>query len=252
MKIAAVYLNQAWEDKDANKMAIVTLLEKTKEKEIDLFIFPEMSLTGFSVKNPLLGEKQEGSTTLSFFQEQTRKLQTSCFFGMSIKEEEKLYNKAFFVSCGEILGEYKKNYLFSYAGEDGFYSRGQETELISFKGFQIGFSICFDLRFPELYRQYIEADLMVNIANWPASRQAHWEALLRARAIENQFYMIGVNRSGKDGYGLDYQGGRSCFSPLGEELVPEEKNPELEIFSLEKKEVQETREKFPFLNEIKK
>lgn len=252
MKVGAVYLNQIWEDKEANKKAIISILEKSQEKEIDLFIFPEMSLTGFSVKNFDLMEKKENSETISFFLELTKTFQTSCFFGVSIEEAGKNYNQAFLIRNGKVLGEYKKNYLFSYAGEDKLYARGKETQMASLEGLDIGFSICFDLRFPEFYRQYTKADLMINIANWPASRQTQWEALLKARAIENQFYMIGVNRSGKDGHGLEYQGGSSCFSPLGEALQPLEENKDLEIFSISKKEVRKVREQFPFLREIKK
>ncbi|MCX7612578.1 MAG: hypothetical protein N2043_13440 [Ignavibacterium sp.] len=153
---------------------------------------------------------------------------------------------------GQLVKLYRKIHPFSYANENKFFSAGKKPAITKVKNFNIGLSICYDLRFPELYRKYAKkkVHLIVNIANWPDTRIEHWRILLRARAIENQCYVAGVNRVGRD-VKLNYNGYSSVFDPMGNEITYCVNEEKILIVELHKVFLNEVRAKLPFLEDIK-
>ncbi|MDA9043204.1 amidohydrolase [Pseudomonadales bacterium] len=254
MRIALVSLDQKWEDKAFNKDRC-TYFSKRVEQEfdgVDLIIYPEMTLTGFSVKNPSLAECTESSPTMKFFQGLAKSTHVSHAAGMIAKRESgRHYNRCFFIDkSGVVRGTYDKMHTFSFAGESDSFDRGDSLCSVYVEGVRFGLSICYDLRFSNLYASYRDTcDVVLNIANWPAARKSHWLALLKARAIENQNFMIGVNRVGIDRMGSIYKGASNIFDPLGERRRPFYEEKELSVYDLDLSLVRQTRGKFPFIKD---
>ncbi len=253
MKIGLVQYNPEWENKSANKDKIIQLIN-TSEIELDLLIFPEMTLTGYTM-NTTLSEffDLNKSETLQFFSRLSRGYTVNLVAGFIEQVDGKFYNTLFLLDRnGEIKAKYRKIHLFNFAGEERYYYAGDEPVMIEVENCKIGLSICYDLRFPELFRLYAKkkVDLIINIANWPETRIEHYIHLLRARAIENQCYVAGVNRVG---YGKkDYYDGRSSiFDPLGNELVSIKNEERMIVAEIDLQKINEVRSKFPFLNDIR-
>ncbi len=250
MKIALVQYSPAWEDKEANKKKILSLLQDLNG--IELFIFPEMTLTGFTMKSKEMSETIHGDS-FRFFSSIAKEKVANIFAGIIEQRKHLTYNTLIHIKPdGNILKLYRKVHPFSYSGENEHYHAGTKPAYTKFKNWKIGLTICYDLRFPELYRKYgkKKAHLIVNIANWPDTRIEHWRTLLKARAIENQCYVAGVNRVGKDPK-LNYVGFSSVFDPMGKELAAVENEEKIIIVDLDKNYVSEVRTKFPFLDDIK-
>lgn len=253
MKIGLVQYNPAWENKTENQKKILQLIHNLISS-IDLLVFPEMTLTGYTM-NSELGERFDSteSPTLQFFMELARNFYVNVMAGMIENDNNQFFNTLFVINRnGEIKTKYRKIHLFSYADEEKFYKAGNKPEIVLIDDFKVGLSICYDLRFPELFRFYgkEEVDLFVNIANWPDSRIEHFVHLLRARAIENLCYVAGVNRVGSAGK-LFYDGRSSIFDPLGKLIVTEINSEKIILAEINKAEVQKARNQFPFLNDIK-
>jgi len=250
MKIGLVQYNPVWENKDENKRKILNLVSNNLV-DVSLLIFPEMTLTGFTMKSSVYGESLDGES-FKFFSELSKNKNVHCLAGVIEKENGNYFNSLIHVdNQGELVNKYQKVHPFSLGSEDKNYSKGEKTATTQVKDFKIGLSICYDLRFPELYRLYAKerVDALVSIANWPDTRIEHWRALLKARTIENQCYMIGVNRVGKDPK-LNYIGYSGVYDPMGKELVSVKDEEKVIIESIEKKKVCETRDSLPFLNDI--
>ncbi len=251
MKLGLLQYNPVWEDKESNKQKILSFVEKAEEK-IDLLILPEMSLTGFTMNSEKFAEGI-GGDTFRFFSALAVEKSFDVFVGIIERGKQKPFNTLLHISSsGKLVKLYRKVHPFSYSNENLYYNAGTKPVTTKIKKYQIGLSICYDLRFPELYRKYAKkrVHLIVDIANWPDTRIEHWRTLLKARAIENQCYVAGVNRVGNDPK-LHYNGCTSFYDPMGNllaEVVEEEK---LLIVELNKNYVNEVREKFPFLNDIK-
>jgi predicted amidohydrolase len=252
MKIALVSLNSIWEDKKANLEEVERIVLSLSQKA-EYVIFPEMSLTGFSVSNLALSEKFENSNSIRAIQKLAKEHQINIVFGLMTSKKDKKYNSCIAVNAkGEIEGNYEKIHLFSYSGEDKLISDGNEVKSLSWEG-GWGLSICFDLRFPELYQELSKENLiLLNIANWPKARVAHWRTLLSARALENQSFMIGVNRTGLDGNGLEYEESSGVFSPKGEKLEPFMVSETIKIYNLDLEEAIQFRKSFPIKKDRQK
>ncbi len=220
MKIALVSLNQIWEDKNKNLELCISYIKEAKNEDAEVIIFPEMTLTGFSMNIDKTAEAEDANNSLREFQKIACENEVAIIFGMVIKDNEKAKNRAYFIDkSGEILASYDKIHPFSFAGEDKYFNGGDKVCQFKFNDITLGLTICYDLRFPELYTILSkECDLILNIANWPEKRLEHWEALLKARAIENQIYMVGVNRTGKDGNDLDYCESSKMYDANGKEI----------------------------------
>ena len=245
MKTALVSLNLIWENKEENLNLCKQYIKNSSNKSVDLIIFPEMTLTGFSNNVALTAENYENSESINAFSLLAKKFNIGIVFGVVIESDNKGLNQAIFIDKnGEIIGEYSKVHPFSFAGEDKCFDAGSNLCVIKFMGMNIGLTICYDLRFPELYSGLAtKCDLIVNIANWPSKRIEHWNSLLKARAIENQLFIAGVNRIGTDGIGLEYTESSKLFNANGEQLNFEQTN-DMKIYEIDKNWTKEFKEKF--------
>jgi len=250
MKIALVQYNPTWEDKDSNRQKILSLIQDIEE--VELIIFPEMTLTGFTMKSVEMSETIHGES-FRFFSSVAKEKSANIFAGIIERRDRRNYNTLIHIKPdGTLVKLYRKIHPFSYSGENEHYNAGAKPAMTKIRKWKIGLTICYDLRFPELYRKYgkKKVHLIVNIANWPDTRIGHWRTLLQARAIENQCYIVGVNRVGKDPK-LSYPGFSSLFDPMGKEIVSVENEEKVIVVELDKNYVNEVREKFPFLDDIK-
>lgn len=250
MKTHVLQYNPTWEDKEKNKRSIQSLLKNINNS--DLLIFPEMTLTGFSMNAEKLCEEREGES-FKFFSEISQKFSTDIFAGIIEKEGENYYNTLLHInSSGALINFYRKIHPFSFSDENKYYTGGTKPVITKVADMKVGLSICYDLRFPELFRFYAKerVDLIVNIANWPVTRIDHWRTLLKARAIENQCYVAGVNRVGNDPK-LSYNGFSSVFDPMGIELLSIENDEGIFSAEIDINKVQKVRSGLPFLNDIR-
>lgn len=250
MKIAMVQYNPVWENKSASMEKLKSLLSQTDA--MDILIFPEMTLTGFTMKSNDFAEELEGESHL-FFSSLAKEKKCAVMYGMIEKGKKKNFNTLVHLNNqGKIISTYRKIHPFSYSSEDIFYGKGKNTVVTKVKGIKIGLSICYDLRFPELYRFYAKekVHLIVDIANWPDTRIEHWRTLLKSRAIENQCYVAGVNRVGNDPK-LHYNGFSSVFDPMGKEIIAVENEEKIITAEIDKTYVDAVRKKLPFLDDMR-
>ena len=248
LKAGLVQFNIQWEDSPANIAIIEDLVPG--DSDVDLIILPEMFNTGFSMNPQRIAQKEDGEavTWLKSFSEG---LGNTIMGSVAIEEKGKFYNRCFVVKNGDIVARYDKHNLFTMAGEELVYSRGDRNITFELNGWKIKPFICYDLRFPVWCHNEDEADLMIFLANWPGTRITHWSALLKARAIENQAFVIGVNRIGHDGSGKNHDGYSSVVSPMGE-LYNEHINDQgMFTTELNKKEIKDFRSMFNVLQDKK-
>jgi len=249
-KIGLVQYSPAWENKSASKKKIINLLDETKE--LDLIVFPEMTLTGFTMNSKAFSEELNEETHL-FFSTIAKKKKWAVMYGVIEKGKRKNFNTLVHLNNqGKIISTYRKIHPFSYSKEDINFGKGKEIVITKVKGIKIGLSICYDLRFPELYRLYAKekVEIIIDIANWPDTRIEHWRTLLKARAIENQCYVIGVNRVGDDPI-LHYNGFSSVFDPMGKEIVVVENEEKVIVAEIDKSYVDNVRQRLPFLKDMR-
>jgi len=251
MKIALVSLNQKWKDKESNQKKVTQILQTIHSKGVDMVVFPEMTLTGFTLHTDEMAENYDSSPSIAFFKQCALKFETAIVFGIILKEKEKATNTLLVMdSNGEEIAKYHKIHPFSYAGEHLKYQAGAEIVSAKIGDAQIGLSICYDLRFPELFQILSKnCHLIINIANWPEKRIQHWQCLLQARAIENQVFFAGVNRIGTDGNGLNYVKSSALYNPQGVLLTPESLSEEIDIYNLDLTEVESYQREFPVKND---
>jgi omega-amidase len=256
LRISIIQTSLQWEDKMANMDMLRKKIESIPDKS-HLIVLPEMFTTGFSMNNEPLAETMAGPTILWLKEMAASK--SAIITGSMIAREETetkaiYYNRLIWMLPTGDFGIYDKRHLFAYGKEDQHYSAGKKRLIASVNTWKVNLQICYDLRFPVWLRQSMssdivnkpEYDLLIFVANWPSSRILAWKTLLKARAIENQCYVIGVNRTGMDGRGLDYSGGSMVIGPLGDIIA--ELGAEEEIFSheLDHEKLLEIRQKFPF------
>lgn len=254
LKVALVQTNQFWEDKAANYSHFEAHL-KNVAPDTDLIILPEMFNTGFSMNVSVLAEKMDGNA-INWLKEKAKKHDAAIVASLIIEENNDFFNRMVFIEPTGEVSHYDKIKLFGIAKENHYYSPGKEKKIISYKGWKILLQVCYDLRFPELARNKINEsgkanyDLLLYVANWPEKRNLHWKSLLQARAIENQVYVVAVNRVGTDKNQLSYSGDSSVISPLGEIEKIVEYDEKVINTALNAKKIKETREKLPFLKDI--
>ncbi len=251
MKISVIQPYIVWEDKHLNFMNLTRLIKPLFNKT-DVVLLPEMFNTGFSMNTSLLCETPDGITF-----EWMRNLAREGNFGLCgsyiVKEEDRFFNRFVFVSSEQETWHYDKRHLFTMGGEDKHFSAGNSRLIFSFRGMKISPYICYDLRFPVWSRNTGGFDLMIYSANWPASRQNVWNTLLKSRAIENQCYVAGSNRTGEDGAGLIYSGESIIIDPRGETIVSAGNKENHTINSeLAMEELSDFRRKFPVSNDADK
>ncbi len=246
MKLGLVQYDICWEDKTASKEKLLSLLEKNKASSADWLIFPEMTLTGFSLD---LKKTEFDSTDVDFFKAVAKKYNSYVTFGGVFNKN----NRAVTVDTkGNIINEYSKQHLFGYGNETSYYEAGKNSknrELFDMGGLKIMPSVCYDLRFSYLFWDYAKnTDVFFVIASWPKSRREHWKTLLRSRAIDNQCYVVGVNRVGSDPK-LEYAGDSCVYGPFGEEIINCGDKEAVFFAEISKEQVIKVRKEYPFLND---
>ena len=220
---------------------------------------PEMFGTGFSMAPERLAEPMDGHS-VRWMADMAVKHRCILTGSLIIEEDGKYYNRMLWVQPDGHIGFYDKRHLFGYADEDKHYTRGEKRLICSVNGWRINLLVCYDLRFPVWARnlpnrqtgQGDEYDVLLYVANWPEPRCLAWRTLLQARAIENQCYVVGVNRVGVDGKGFNYVGESSVFGPLGETLWQHANEAVCHTVTLEKEVLQKTRARLPFLDDADK
>lgn len=246
MRILLASIDIIWEEKVDNTAVCEEVIIEAKRQNVDLVIFPEMTLTGFSMNLESTQENINNSATINFFQKISARCKIALLFGVALESSGNVTNNAIFIDQnGELIGSYAKVHLFSYAGEHETYSPGSKITIVEFQGQDIGLSICYDLRFPEMYSAMSKkANMIVNIASWPSKRAGHWNSLLTARAIENQVFIVGVNRTGADPLGNTYESSSQIIDPWGNQLEPSIRGAQTAIFDVNFELVRENRIQF--------
>jgi len=206
-----------WADAEANRQQLETICRE-QGSACDLIIFPETFTSGFLGDAEAEPENMDGPT-LAWMKSLAAELACVICGSAAIAVPAGTANRFLWVEPGGQVQFYDKRHLFSYAGEDKRYVAGSERKVFHYKGWRFCPQVCYDLRFPAWCRNRDDYDVLLFVANWPEPRTPAWTALLGARAIENQCYVIGVNRSGKDPRGLEYAGGSAVYDPLGETVL---------------------------------
>ncbi|MEX2594216.1 MAG: amidohydrolase [Anditalea sp.] len=249
LKIALFQTNLYWQNREAN---LAMLEEKiwSMEKPVDLIILPEMFPTGFTMESKEMAEPMNFTTTkwMKQMAAQTRSVVTG---SVIIKDSGKLFNRLLWATPEGEVSYYDKRHLFRMANEEEHYDMGKENIFVGLKGWKILPQICYDLRFPVWSRNKADAngkglyDLVLYVASWPAPRISAWDILLKARAVENLSYAIGVNRIGQDGKGVTYNGHSGAYDFKGRTLAFSKDMDEILMVDLDHEELIAYRSKFP-------
>lgn len=256
-----IQTNLHWEDKWANLQVLEEKINSINERT-QVVVLPEMFSTAFSMKPETLAEPMSGET-VSWMKRIAAEKKVILTGSVIIEEDGHYFNRAVWMQPNGQYGCYDKRHLFAFAGEDKHYTAGAERFVASANGMKVNLMVCYDLRFPVWARQTLpptpqdrrgeslpedvfEYDVLVYVANWPERRSTAWKTLLQARAIENQCYVIGVNRVGSDGNGIYHSGDSMVISPLGEVLYQKAHEEDIFTITLKKEELDEVRRKFPF------
>jgi len=248
LKIALIQSDLVWENPKQNRANFTRKIENISE-EVDLIILPEMFTTGFTMHAEKVAETMDGET-VSWMQTMAKKTNAALVGSLVIKEHGNYYNRLLFVESSGYISIYNKRHTFTLVGEDKIYTAGTEKVIFNYKGWKICPLICYDLRFPVWARNIADYDVLIYVANWPKPRVSAWDALLKARAIENMSYCIGVNRVGIDGVNSEYSGHSACYDVLGDQITSFEPSKEqTEIITLEKRHIEAYRNKLKFLDD---
>ena len=252
LNMGLLQFDQAWEDKSSNYQKIRTLL--SSDVEVDLLLLPEMFNTGFSM-NTSQGESMENSGGINFLKNLSSELNCAIFTSLIISDGKKHFNRGVFIDTNQNIQLYDKRKTFGLAGEDKVFTSGETQTLVEFKGWRINLQICYDLRFPELTSNRLGSDgsskfdVILYVANWPEKRQEHWNTLLKARAIENQSFVVACNRVGIDFNNINYLGD-SCVINAGGTVISKASNKEeLIVTTIDKSDLNKIREQLPFLRD---
>lgn len=266
LTITIIQTNLYWEDKKANLEMLQQKIESIHEKT-EVVILPEMFSTGFSMKPEILAEKMDGET-VSWMKKISSEKKIILTGSIIIEDspvnpqcDKKYFNRLVWMLPNGEYGIYDKRHLFAYGDEHTHFSAGGKRLIASVKGWRINLQVCYDLRFPVWARQTAplqkesgpvpeaEYDLLIYVANWPDKRSHAWKTLLQARAIENQCYVIGVNRIGEDGNGIEYSGDSMIVDPVGKIIYQKTNDATIFTYTLEKEKLNEVRESFPFMKD---
>ena len=246
LNIALVQTELTWENPEKNRADLAEKINAIVDP-VDLIVLPEMFPTGFTMNPAHVAETMEGKS-ISWMKALAVKKQAAITGSMPIREAGQYYNRLIFAHPNGTIEHYDKRHTFTLAGEDKVYSAGDKKIMVNYKGWKICPLICYDLRFPVWSRNVHNYDLLIYVAVWPASRMAAWDALLKARAIENMSYCVGVNIVGKDGNQHDYAGHSAAYDVMGERIdtIPIGKET-VEVVSLKKEVITKNRSQFNFL-----
>ena len=245
MKVSIIQHDIVWGNPAENRLRLQQQIEA--QPGADLYVLTEMWSTGFAINPEGVAERDEAS--LQWMKDMAVQQQAAIAGSLAIEQDGSFHNRLYFVKPDGEVEYYDKRHLFSYGGEDKYYSPGTERVVVEWKGVRFLLTVCYDLRFPVWMRYCNDYDAIICVANWPTVRIDSWQTLLRARAIENQCYVVGVNRVGKDP-NCDYCGCSAIINPYGQTIAECEKNKEYSmeaVFDMEK--LNAYRVKFPALKE---
>lgn len=212
--------------------------------ESDVVVLPEMFSTGFTMDSTKVAEPMSGPT-VTWLRQAAGTLGKVICGSLVIEENGAYYNRFFWAQPNGDLEHYDKRHRFRMAGEHEHYAAGQRPLTLTYKGWRIRPFVCYDLRFPVWLRNRDDYDLLLGVANWPAARQGAWNTLLRARAVENLSYVVGVNCMGRDGNGVEYRGGSGVYRPDGEIQLEQLDREGVFTATLEPELLVSWRERFP-------
>jgi len=246
LEIALIQSSLVWENPEANRAVFSSKINAISTK-IDLIILPEMLTTGFTM-NPKNIDKNDGEITIKWMQEVAKNKDAAVTGSIAFFNGKDHVNRLFFVFPNGDYKHYDKRHTFTLAGEDKVYASGKNRLVLEYKEFKICPLICYDLRFPVWARNTENYDVLIYVANWPKQRINAWDILLKARAIENMAYTIGVNRVGVDNSDHEYNGHSAVYDTLGNQLVYSKKD-EVLYATLEKEHVLTTCNKLKFLED---
>jgi predicted amidohydrolase len=233
-----------WKDPAINRQHLQAMISSAAGN-LDLVVLPETFTTGFLGDTDLPAEDMAGPT-IRWMKELAQKFDCAITGSTVITEGEKRFNRLVFVTPDGVSGFYDKRHLFAFGGENLRYTAGSERVILNYREWRINLQICYDLRFPAWCRNRNDYDLMLLVANWPSKRVRHWSSLLEARAIENQSWVIGVNRVGEDGNGLSYPGHSVVHDPSGLCVADLEESENARVVEMDLSKVQKIRSDFPF------
>lgn len=253
LTVSILQLDLAWENPTENLNAIERQIQKLSSA--DIAVLPEMFSTGFSMDSSRLAEQMDGGT-IKRLKKLANQYDTAIIGSFICEEAGFYYNRLVFIHPNGSILHYDKRHLFRMADEDHYFKAGEEKLIVNYKGWKILPLVCYDLRFPIWSRNVFETDrktyvkssydVLIYIANWPKARVGAWDKLLQARAIENQAYVIGVNRVGADGNDILYSGNSAVIDPKGEYILEPIIDDEISTSTeLDYQELANFREKFP-------
>lgn len=243
LRVTLVQTELAWQEPAANRRSLAAhfrgLLGHT-----DLVVLPEMFSTGFSMDAGRLAEPMDGPT-IGWMREEAAALGCAITGSLIVRDGERCFNRLIWARPDGTIEHYDKRHLFRMAGEHAHYAAGDRRLVVDIKGWRVCPLICYDLRFPVWSRALGDYDLLLYVANWPQRRAQAWSTLLRARAIENMCYVVGVNRVGRDGNGASYAGDSVALDFLGQPLSSEGGGDRVETAVLDLESLHAYRESFP-------
>ncbi len=248
LKIAIIQADLVWENPEQNR---INFTEKIMQVPMgtDMIVLPEMFTTGFTMNAESVAETMQGET-VAWLKAMAKNSNIALVGSLIISEHNKYYNRLLFVEPSGLISTYDKRHTFTLVGEDKVFTAGTEKIMINYKGWKICPLICYDLRFPVWARNTEDYDILMYVANWPKPRISAWDALLKARAIENMAYCIGVNRVGIDGVNAEYNGHSAVYDVLGNCIASITSSKEqTEVLTLEKKHISAYRNKLKFLDD---
>lgn len=247
MKIALVQSDLYWEDALKNRNNFESKINQI-DLEIDLIVLPEMFSTGFTMNALAMAETMNGETIL-WMKSIAKQKNCAVTGSLIITENDQFYNRMVFIFPSGETKHYDKRHLFSLAGEDQTYTSGKEKVIVDYLDWKICLQVCYDLRFPVFARNVENYDLLLYVANWPKVRTNAWDILLKARAVENLSYVVGVNRIGLDAHNYEHIGHSQVVDFLGNYILEPQKTEGVFIAELDKDVMLETRKKLNFLTD---
>lgn len=247
MKIALIQSDLYWEEAFKNRNLFEAKIDQI-DSGVDLVVLPEMFSTGFSMNPKDVAETMQGETTV-WMKSIAQQKKCAIAGSLIITENNQFYNRMLFVFPSGEIQFYDKRHLFTLAGEDKVYTAGSKKQIVEYLGWKICLQVCYDLRFPVFVRNVENYDLILYVANWPKVRINAWDILLKARAVENLSYIIGVNRTGFDANNHEYNGHSQVIDFLGNPILEPQENEGVFIVELDKNSMLETRKKMDFLSD---
>lgn len=248
LQIAIVQTDLEWENPAVNKRMLGAKIDAIPNG-VNLIILPEMFTSGFTMNPSAVAETMDGDT-VSWLLKKAKQKQAAIMGSLVVLEDGNFYNRMVCAEPSGTITTYNKRHTFTLAGEHKIYKAGTKKVTFNYKGWKICPQICYDLRFPVWARNVEDYDVVIYVANWPKVRIDAWDTLLKARAIENMAYCVGVNRVGFDGNNHEYSGHSAVYDVLGnrmDTIVPDKES--VQLISLDKEAIKKYRDKLNFLND---